>query len=286
MRAALSGASRGEHAATSLAVHASQENRMLRVPTLAAAAVLAACHSSPPLPKALTVRNPFAVAYAGRVSPLSADDAPEPAEPAPESALAPRRVVAFRATWLELPVDEAHQLLPALTTQEAPAGFGGGHVEPAMLREALAGLADRSQVCHTQRATIGVGDTARVSTLSQRAFVKSLRLARAADSLLVDDLEVGVFEYGSSVDLAVAAQGDGLCIGVEWSEVTPVLPIPFTNAPMASVQVPVLRRHTLTASISVTGSDGFVLASLPADAVDAVRILCVEVEPWGPLAAR
>ena len=295
---------------------------MRRALPLAALAGITACASAPPPPEPLTVRDPFPVTYDGRVSPLDADDLPtQGSQQEGDSAatLAPRRVVAFRATWIELSLADARALLPSLAAAPPPdveplpggatrtwddefvstrgpasasssrrtrnLGIAAGHVEPAALNGALARLGDRASVVSRQQIAVGVGRTAELATWNQIAFIRSLRLAPAADSLLVDDVDVAVFQHGSRVAFAVAAQDGALRIDIDWRETIPVRPIPVGRTSRATLQIPVLERHRLTASTTVAGTDALVIASLPGNERGDVRVLCIEVDPSAPLAA-
>ena len=280
-------------------------------------AVLAACHGTPPQPKLtpLAVTTPIAVHYEGSVGALTPADDAALAAPSPDTAAPGTPAVAFRATLLELPRDEARALVPDLgcaapppvevladgsmrawsergvtdsdgpmftTRRQRAIGLGGGRVERTALRSALTTLASHGRVAMAPMASAAFDTSATLTVQKQRAFVRGMRLAAIADSVLVDDIDVATFDEGARFRFTAHRHGSDVAVDVEWLDVRAVLPVPYGGG----IQLPVLERHHVTARAVLRENDGLVLGSLPGRDGDSVLLLCVEIDPLGTSVAR
>ncbi|MBK9384883.1 MAG: hypothetical protein IPN34_08720 [Planctomycetes bacterium] len=283
--------------------------------------LLGACGSAPLALTPLAIKERFDARYEGSLQLFDAEPLSAHPTASPSAGLGAREPLLCRATWIELRTEDARAWLPALATPPPPPievlpdgatrhwsptrvethsaegsgsssrvpvlGMALGRVAAPELRAALEQLACSARVIAVAEGELGRGERTALAITSERAFIRSLRLASAADSIHVQEVEVERFPYGAELLLRWGTAASGSSLELAWTA-SCWMPTPgVVVAPYGGIEAPALVRHRVEAEAPFrTAEDALVLASLPGAQPGMVQLLCVELREAPDALAR
>lgn len=247
--------------------------------------LLTGCQS-PPAPFA--IRETYPVTYTGKLTVAQAfapTTAEAPAAADLHASDTARGALTVRATMLELPSDDIHELVPGWGDVSQRAY--GARIPRHEIADRIAAHRDDYQlvaaplllVDHNQRASIRV---ARNIAYISRIEYHSGRSQTAFADPIVDSFEVGL-------ELAVTPRrdGDGTKVTIEWLDRDRVLPRPvglLQGGRLGGIELPVILDQRITAELPVHGvssaasDDAILLGSMLTAESGRARLLFVEFE--------
>ncbi|MBL8901465.1 MAG: hypothetical protein JNM84_27810 [Planctomycetes bacterium] len=288
---------------------------MLRLAFLGfSALILGACGTAPLTLTPLAIDERFDARYEGSLQLFDAEGLSAHPTASPSAGLGAREQMLCRATWIELRTEEARAWLPGLATPPPPPsevlsegatrhwsptgvvtysaeasgvlrgprvpvlGMALGRVAAPALRVALEQLASTARVIAIAEGELERGESTALAITSERAFIRSLRLASAADSIHVQDVEIDCFPYGAELLLRWSATASGSSLGLAWTA-SSWMPAPgIVVEPYGGIEAPALVRHRVEAEAPFrVAEDALILASLPGAQPGTVQLLCVEL---------
>ncbi len=252
-------------------------------------ALFAACQAVQPQPRPLAVREPFPVAYVGRIEPAQPlpDDvtlAGEAAWPAAPAAAAGSGSITVRATLVELPIDEVRALLPGwpLAAEQGQ----GARLAADDLAARLADWHARGRVVAQPTILIDNGHQGTLRAGKRTAYVSRLAIGAFADRGVhgdpwTIDPHVAVFEHGLELTFAPERRGSATSLGFTWRQRDRVLPRPVGyvhDGRMGAIELPLLLDQTVRGDVDFVSGEALLLGAVAGNVENTAVLLFAEAQ--------